>query len=349
MTTKPDDTTFKIAARSAAIVWKAASTTLPDAARQLGAYRQYQALPLCLPKEFSEYNLLPTARENALSRFAAARIPWHDGVGSGPSNHLLSSQVQCANTLAPFVGGPDSIAALFRGSLPIDRVLPFGASGGAGSLSPFDTTDHVVFEWQGLANHLNEWSGTPTRGSQATSADAAIRYTASDGATELALIEWKYTESYPSGRLSPSTTSNATRHARYDPLLQAADGPLDLSSMGLDDLLVEPVYQLMRLVLLADCIERAHEQGVDRVRVLYVSPSANTALRASPCSAGYRAGVGSGSYHDTWPSLLRQSDRMVFMDSRALLGPGLPLDGEYRARYSALGGATAEYQDSRSS
>ena len=349
MVTKPDDSTFKIAARRSAIAWKLTSATLPEAARDFGAYRQYPALPFCLPKEFNHCNLLPGARSSALQRFEAAGIPWHDGVAGGPSNHLLSSQVQCANTLAPFVEDPDALAEIFGDSLPIAQVLPFGARDGHAHLSPFDATDHVVFEWQGLANHLNEWNGVPTRGSQATSADAALRYEATDGAIELALIEWKYTERYPSGKLSTSTTSNATRHARYSPLLGADDSPLDMSNVDLDDLLVEPVYQLMRLVLLGYCIERAHEQDVDRVRVLYVSPSANGALHASPCSDGYRKAVGPSSYHATWPSLLRHPDRMVFMDSRALLDPRLPLDDEFRARYSALGGTGDEYHEQRSS
>lgn len=40
---------------------------------------------------------------------------------------------------------------------------------------------------------------------------------------------------------------------------------------------------------------------------------------------------------------------MVFMDSRALLDPRLPLDDEFRARYSALGGTGDEYHEQRSS
>lgn len=336
MTDRIDDTTFKKAARDAALDWKASTAQLPETARRPGAYRQYRSLPFCLPREHSALNLLPDARNIALERFAAAGIPWHDGVDGRPSNHLLSSQVQCANALAPFVADPAALAAIFGTALGIRRVLPFDGYGGHGHLSEFDRTDHVVFEWQGLENHLSEWKGVPVRGSQATSADAAIRYEATDGAIEMALIEWKYTESYPDGALSTSRTSNATRRARYLPIIDAPDGPLRSDFVGLDDLLAEPVYQLMRLVLLAHCIERSREQGVDRVRVLYVAPSANTALWQSPCTDGYKAKVGGGSYRDTWPTVLRRPDRMVFMDSGSLLGEGSPLSEEFARRYRPI-------------
>lgn len=336
MTHRTDDTTFKKAARDAAIEWKGMSKQLPDDARRPGAYRQYPALPFCLPREYSVYNLLADARAIALERFDAAGIPWHDGVDGGPSNHLLSSQVQCANALAPFVAAPAALSAIFGGVLPIRRVLPFDGRGGSGHLSEFDRTDHVVFEWQGLENHLGEWSGVPTRGSQATSADAAIRYEAEDGAIEMALIEWKYTESYPDGQLSTSRTSNATRRARYLPILDAPDGPIRTDLVDLDDLLAEPVYQLMRLVLLAHCIERSGEQGVDRARVVYVAPPPNTALWQSPCTEGYTAKTGGGSYHDTWPTVLRRPDRMVFMDSGSLLAEGSPLGDEFALRYRPI-------------
>ncbi|MFM7687298.1 MAG: PGN_0703 family putative restriction endonuclease [Actinomycetota bacterium] len=330
------DPAFKIAARAAAIEWKASTSTLPPAAREPGAYRHYTSLPFCLPKQCSEFNLLPAARPDALSRFRAAGVPWHEGVSGGPSNHLLSSQVQCANALAPFVSSPEALRRMFGGSLGIAEVLPFGAVEGRVALSPHDATDHVVFEWQGLDNHLSEWKGTPTRGSQATSADAAMRYRSIDGAIEMALIEWKYTESYPSGGLSTSATSTATRRERYWPHLSAADGPIEMGSLQFEDLLAEPVYQLMRLTLLAHCIETAHEQGVDRVRVLCVSPASNGALHASPCTEGYRKVLGTTSYQHTFPALLRQADRLVFMDSARLADPTLPLGDEFRARY-ALG------------
>ena len=114
---------FVRAARAAAAQWKASSPMLPPEARPPGAYRQWPSLPFCLPPECAGYNLLPEARVVGRSRFEAAGTPWHDG-HDGPSNHLLSSQVQCVNALAPFVDRPDALAAMFGTVLPIAQVLP---------------------------------------------------------------------------------------------------------------------------------------------------------------------------------------------------------------------------------
>lgn len=333
MTTTATDKSFTFAARERAIQWKRDTHALSEGARAEGMYGKGGPYRFCLPESFHCENLIPAARDIALDRFRAAGIPWHRGVSDGPSTHLLSSQVQCANALAPLVHQPDALAHLFGVVLPISRVLPFGAEGNEAFVSGHDLTDHVVFEWQGLNNHLNEWHGKPTRGSKATSADAAIRYVAHDGCVEMALIEWKYTESYPKGTLSTSSTSTATRIRRYGPLLHAADSPIKMHSLEVVDFFVEPVYQLMRLTLLAHAIERSGAQGVRRVRVLYVSPANNVALHASPCSEAYRRLFANESYQQSWKHLLRQPDRMVFMESSLLRQPGMPIDAEYVARY----------------
>lgn len=330
------DHDFKTAARRAAIEWKLSSTDLPKEARAPGSYRTYESLPFCLPREFASLNLLAEARGPALTRFAAANILWHDGVDGGPSNHLLDSQVQCANALSPYVSDPSALKAIFGGLLPIAEVLPFDAHAGAAHLSPFDETDHVVFEWQGLENHLKEWTGTPTRGSRATSADAAIRYRATDGSIEVALIEWKFTESYPDGLLSTSSTSTETRLLRYTSLFVDSDGPFLPDGLPLTALLGEPVYQLMRLALLAHCIERDHELGADRVRVVYMAPSSNKALWASPGTPHFAEYSSGRSLLDTWASLLRRPDRFVPIDSACLLDATSPVSAEFRNRYSVL-------------
>ena len=338
----PEVNDFVATARRAAMRWKANTGVLPEAARIAGRYRQWPGLPFCLPPEFAEHNLLPDARRVALERFAAAGIPWHDGHG-GPSNHLLSSQVQCANALAPLVDNPQALAAMLGAVLPIAEVLPFGAtSGERARLSPFDATDHVVFEWQGLRNHLNEWNGVPVRGSQATSSDAAIRYRTTDGAIEVALIEWKYTERYPTGALSSSATSHATRVARYSALFDAVGSPIDQQRIKLDDLFAEPVYQLARLALLADQIELTAELGADRSRVVYVAPRANHALWASPGSPAFQvvAARAGGALDVAWKSVLRDPSRFVVLDSAYLVAPAAPTSSEFKARYGHLGASS---------
>jgi hypothetical protein len=55
----------------------------------------------------------------------------------------LSSQIQCLNTLAPIVDRPDLLSAWLGQHLPVAEVLPFGAM----TASPYEESDHVVFEW----------------------------------------------------------------------------------------------------------------------------------------------------------------------------------------------------------
>src|SRR3546814_880824 len=90
---------FTIQARRAASGWKAGTHVLPDSSRASAGYRGAGDYEFCLPTEHASHNLLSEAREIGLARFRAAGIPWHDGIGDGPSNHLLSSQVQCVNAL----------------------------------------------------------------------------------------------------------------------------------------------------------------------------------------------------------------------------------------------------------
>src|SRR5690606_10647923 len=99
--------------RSRATDWKGQTLTLTDEGRADGSYRG-KSRDFCLTETARSSNLLPEARDVALQRFTAARIPWHDGSGGLPSNHLLSSQVQCVNALAPFVAEPDRLAEMFR-------------------------------------------------------------------------------------------------------------------------------------------------------------------------------------------------------------------------------------------
>ncbi len=136
----------------------------------------------------------------------------------------------------PFVDDPQSLAAIFGSVLPIETVVPFG--------DPGAPEDHVVFEWIGLVDYLNESKGGKrTRGANVTSVDAAIRYLAWDGAVEIALIEWKYTEAYPSPSPKHDAAKNATRRFRYENLWGSV---VRTDLLDLEDLFVEPIYQMLR-------------------------------------------------------------------------------------------------------
>jgi hypothetical protein len=115
-------------ATTAALAWKQGSPLLPDDARVPAPYFEEHRSPghpfdLCLPVEFAACNLLPDAREIALDRFRRDDIQWHAQTPAGPSNHLLDSQVQCVNALAPLATKPDAIRHAFGTSLDIYMCL----------------------------------------------------------------------------------------------------------------------------------------------------------------------------------------------------------------------------------
>jgi hypothetical protein len=341
---RPSTASFVSRQQASAAAWKASSPLPTEEARVAAPYEAGKArYPFVLPGEHCWLNLLPEARDVARTRFAAAAIRWHSG-GNSPSSHLLSSQIQCVNALAPFVQDPEALATIFGGLLPIGRVVPFGAA----TTSPYDETDHVVFEWPGLASHLNEWppNRRPTRGAYATSADAALRYLTPDGDTEIALIEWKYTERYPDhGPLEGGQAKQATRLSRYRKLWDDPASPVRNDVVPYEAMFAEPVYQLFRTQLMAWKIEQAGELGATRVRFVYAAPSENDDLLkhslGAPAFAQGTMGAG-GSLVTAWQSMLRRPDRFVSFDTLGLLGRRSPTSVDYKARYGPI---TADAND----
>jgi len=168
----------------------------------------------CLPPEYAEFNLLPDVRLGAIELFSGLEIPWHDGVDGGPSNHLRDSQVQCANALFRMVHDPERITLAFGHLVNIGEVLEIEEVG-----------SYLTFEYIGPTDYFNEGRGKArTRGSKCTSVDAAFRYRTSTGQIELALVEWKYTESYLEER-NPTPAYDLTRK-RYGGDFNDAVGPI---------------------------------------------------------------------------------------------------------------------------
>jgi len=267
--------------------------------------------PFCLPPECAEENLFAGIRETALRYFADHRIKWHQGSESGikPNNHLCSSQVCCVNFLLPFADKPEALVALLQPCFPtIQHVLPME-----------DTGEYVAFEWIGERDYLGEKKGTKerTRGANCTSADAAVFIEHEDGMRQIVLIEWKFTESYGAQSIKVAA-SGTDRSKTYQPLLDRADCPLDVTRLtSTDDLYYEPFYQLMRQQLLAHEMELAHEKGADTVSVLHISPAANMDLR-KVTSRGLRH-LGDTCF-TVWGALQVHSDRFRSVTTGDLFG-----------------------------
>jgi len=228
----------------------------------------YKNMAFRLQPKHKALNLSPTIRDKTISYFRDKQISWHTH-----ANHALSSQVCCLNFLMPLAEDPETLSTVVGDALNIPPPTMLMVENGSDGRPLF-----VGFEWNGRDDYLNEATakGGRTRGANSTSTDAVVRFR-QDGHDETVLIEWKYTESYG----QPITASgNPTRLKRYHDLVFAPDGPVrnDLG-IKLEEFFYEPFYQLLRQQMLAFQMQKAKEDGSDRVRVLHIAPAANLALR----------------------------------------------------------------------
>jgi hypothetical protein len=318
------ESTYAERARARAVSWRALA--LPEAVGD-GPYPpragEVNRYPFCLPLEKAALNLLPEAA-TAPAFFRRRGIQWHYGVGGGPTNHLVSSQVQCVNALFAMTADPDLVHKAFGDVLPISEVLQI------------EPGAYLTFEYVGDSDHLNEGPHM-SRGANRTSADAAIAYRTPDGAVEIALLEWKYTEQYRGQELS--WDNQGVREKRYrdfwdDPAgpLLTADGPEPDGPLPYEDIFVEPFYQLARQQFLAWRMELAGERGATTVRVVHISPAANVAYQRSLNRPTHR--VAGDTVKQVWQAMLRRPDRFVAVDSERFTDPALVLTSDaYRLRY----------------
>lgn len=315
--------TFADCERSRAIAWKTSTTALPSEAKVAAPYFTKDgsttgpSYDFCLPPDFAEFSLLPEVRERALRLFVELGIPWHAGVGEGPSNHLLSSQVQCVNALGQMVYDSERL------------VRAFGPVLGTTEVEEIEPGRWLTFEFIGSGDFLNEAvRGRRIRGSQCTSVDAAFIHRTHENRRELILVEWKYIEHY--GRRKVDSAKDAIRLKRYGHLLADSVGPVNLDVLPFEELLQEPLYQLMRQQLLAHELEKAGAYDVERVRVVHVMPVGNLAYQTSvhgPLTSKLGTTV-----KDVWQRLLRRPDRFVSLDSAVFLDARITSD-EYVNRY----------------
>lgn len=318
---------FRDEATEAALHWKHNTDLLPEAARAPGPVNGRGSHDVCLPERYAHCNLLPEAL-SAIGWFATAGIPWHNRGNGVCTNHLLSSQVQCVNALAPMAFDPDAIRACFDGPLDIAELLPVGALEAPDAL--------VAFEWIPDTDLLREWRGLPgQRGTGNTSIDAVIRYTTSSGAREMALIEWKYVEDY---RATPYDDQMLGRRlGRYRRLLEDPDSPIR-PDVRHADLIRDPVYQLMRMQLLAWQLE-AHND-LDAARVVLCTPGRNTGvLHALPdrlLDSAPPPACDDSNLVELWTGLLTRPDRFVHIDTAALAVQDAPTTADFKVRYGHL-------------
>ena len=313
---------FALDAEQQAIEWKRTTDSIPDIARIDAPYIRDGKPPgsyaVCLPPEQATFNLLPDIRTAALELFATEHIYWHAAINDGPTNHLLSSQVQCVNALAPGITGAEFVRTAFGSVLPIAEVLEV------------EPGRFLTFEYIGEHDYLHERVGmTRDRGSMTTSVDAAIKYRSNAGAIELALIEWKYTEDYRGHSLTPPR--GAPREDRYRFLWDDPHNPLRRDVIPYEDMFVEPFYQLMRQQLLAWSIERDATSEFESARVVHICPTQNIGVHGALNRESHHAA--GEDVLTIWAEVCSKSDRFISIDSAHFLSHG-PRAVEYVARYS---------------
>ena len=344
-------TEWKNVAKDQQIRWKYATPTLPEEAREDGPYfkawrrgervarKEIGPYSYCLPRRFAAHNLLSGVRRTALERFHRYGIAWHDGTPGaglkgdiGPTTHLLSSQVQCINSLLSLERQPD---------LLLERLQTLEPS--ARKLVPIRHANHpapeglVAFEWIGQENYLGERvRGKRVRGSMVTSADALIVVECSDGRCTGVLVEWKFTESY--AKPIPHTSAKgADRRKIYRTQYEDTSSPFVADRPPIDAYFHEPHYQLLRQSLLAHGMVQAGEHDIDRMIVLYLAPAANRALRESVPAALKPYGP---TVDAVWRALLPGPKvRLMWQDTQ----PWVTATQEIEERYAALFDASPDY------
>lgn len=312
---------FALDAEQQAIAWKYKTDSIPDIVRVDAPYirdgKPQGNYAVCLPPDQAIFNLLTDVRTAALELFAAEGIHWHAAINRGPTNHLLSSQVQCVNALAPGINDAEFVHAAFGDVLPIAEVLEI------------EPGRFLTFEYIGDHDYLQERVGmTRDRGSMTTSADAAIKYRSTSGVIELALVEWKFTEDYRGHSLTPPR--GAPREDRYRFLWDDPHNPLRRHVIPYEDLFVEPFYQLMRQQLLAWSIERDATSEFDAARVVHICPEQNVGVREALNRESHRSA--GADVLAIWAKVCANSDRFISLDSAHFLQLGLR-SGEYSDRY----------------
>lgn len=254
-------------------LWQRSYLDRPEFSGRTGFHdKTWQFLP-----DDAHWNLAPDIRDAAKALFdhedSRQRIQWHRYAGHG-----CSSQACCVNFLMPLAQDPPTLAEWvdYVTGTSGARIEPIEHRNGAEQL--------IAFEWVPDIDYLNEGDklGNLSRGANSTSLDAAIRYRLGNE-TRLLLIEWKYTESYGNTRSKQERSGDGTRKSRYANIWKRPHGPMraDIRSSGLEleDLFLNPWYQLLRQQMLAYHVENDPLGDYDHVQLLHLSPAKNLALQ----------------------------------------------------------------------
>jgi hypothetical protein len=265
-----------------------------------------------------EENLYPALRGpgGAIDFFRTRQIKWWQDRESGdaidlngPTRNLTSSQLACVNFLLPLAQISGALEAALRVvDEKIESVIPLSYDG-------FNST--IEFEWTGLSGSLEQIANS-TRGCGVTSGDALVVANTRSHRRGY-LIEWKLAESYERTECKGDGAKGGERKRRYAHLYRAADSSFN-EIASLEDWLYEPLYQLMRLRLLADRMVRSNEFGVQEVELVVVCPPGNTAYLNNITSGAMSSRLPNArNLADVMRDTLRYPERVVIVSPHDLL------------------------------
>lgn len=261
---------FKVQVRNEQIDWKLNTDDLTEAARSAGTYWKdsESTFDFCISDEHSAQNLYEPIRDDLLAYFQKQNIAWHNHKDkSMPSNHLVDSQIACLNFMEPLQSKPEMLLKCFQAVFPEATAMLETSSG-----------RFIEYEVNGAVNYLKEKvkKGVKRRrGEMSTNADGLVYLEMESGEKLGVLIEWKFTESYlpTSKRVSKHGTD---RLEIYRHLLDSEDSPFVFEAdSDYAMLFFDPLDQLMRLQLLATCMSKVNEGGMDRYMVLLLQHPGN--------------------------------------------------------------------------
>lgn len=244
--------------------------------------------------------IFPSFADEVTRHFRDHDIAWWGGTGSPPESPI-SSQVACINHLEP---------------ARRDRAIALGVArvvvGDAEAVLPVEDGGFVGYEWIGERNYLGERSHS--RGANSTSLDAVMVIKAG-GTTLSLLIEWKYTESYRSGKSRAVSSRGTDRVAIYRALLEQDGCPIEVPGGNLAALFYDPIEQLMRQTLLGWQMVGARELGATDWRHVWVVPEGNTAL----LGANTAPDLPGDTLEEAWRGVLQDPSKFAVMTPMELL------------------------------
>lgn len=244
-------------------------------------------------------NLWKEIHDEAVDYFDRNKVSWWKSP-SGPSGHLLSSQVACVNHLFPIRQSEQLATEVLK------KVDP--------SFKRALKVDDGFVEFEMVGKELLGKERTLSRGANSTSIDAMMVGEKNDGTIILVLIEWKYTESYTDNSILYSA-SGTSRLENYRELLEAPNCPVVCEN--LEALFYEPFYQLMRQTLLGWTMTQRKEYGTSDWLHLHIVPPTNKELKDRVTSPTLKG----NTMETAWKGVLRQPERYNVIPPEDFLSP----------------------------